>query len=77
MKKQPRPNRNNNKPIADLVVNDIKARKKQGIATYGIPLQANNGRCGLQDLYEELLDAACYIKQVLEEKRIYAKAKIR
>jgi hypothetical protein len=41
---------------------------QKGIQTYGIPLQAFNGRDALQDLYEELLDACCYLKQYIEEQ---------
>jgi hypothetical protein len=67
MKKQPKPIKNNNKPIVDLVVKDMKERKKQGIETYGVALQAFNGRNALQDAYEEALDLSIYLKQVLEE----------
>jgi hypothetical protein len=67
MKKQPKPQKNKNKPIVDLVIKDMKARKKQGIKTYGTPLQAFNGRNALWDAYEEALDLAIYLKQALEE----------
>jgi hypothetical protein len=66
---QPNPKENNSPHIADLVVDDIAARKQQGIDTYGVALQANNGRDALQDLYEEILDAACYLRQLIEEER--------
>lgn len=73
MKKQPKPLKNNNPPIVDLVIKDMKDRKKLGLKRYGVALQANNGRDSLQDLYEELLDACIYIKQVLEEDRLMMK----
>lgn len=66
---QPKPKKNKSKHIADLVIADLKERKKFGLAKYGTPLQANNGRDGLQDLYEELLDAVQYLKQVIEEQK--------
>lgn len=65
--KQPKPRKNKSKPIVDLVIRDMKARKALGKKRYGTFLQANNGRNGLQDAYEEALDLAIYIKQVLEE----------
>ena len=69
MKKQPAPIKNKHKPIVDLVIRDMKSRKKQGIKTYGVALQAFNGRNALQDAYEEALDLAIYLKQVLEENK--------
>lgn len=60
------------KPVSihDLVAEDLADRKEQGLKTYGRVLHVHNGRSALQDLYEELLDAACYIKQKIEEDRI-------
>ena len=69
MKKQPNPIKNKNKPIVDLVIADMKERKKQGIKTYGVALQAFNGRNALQDAYEEALDLAMYLKQAMEENK--------
>ena len=66
---QPNPKENNSQHIADLVVDDIAARKQQGIDTYGVALQANNGRDALWDAYEEVLDLACYLRQRIEEDR--------
>lgn len=64
---QPNPTPNSRPHIADLVIQDIAARKELGLAKYGVPLQPFNGRNALQDLYEELLDAAKYIKQRIVE----------
>lgn len=55
--------------VQDLVIADIEARKQVGIRKYGTVLQPFNGRDALMDLYQELLDAAVYIRQVLEEQR--------
>lgn len=69
MKQTKKPKKNKNRPIADLVIEDIEWRKAMGKKKYGTYLQANNGRSALQDLYEELLDSVCYLRQLLEEQK--------
>lgn len=54
--------------VADEVIADIRDRKAHGVKTYGVALQALNGRRALQDLYEELLDGAHYVRQRLDEE---------
>jgi hypothetical protein len=55
-------------PIVHVeVMRDIADRLRLGVRRYGQPLQPHNGRNALQDIYEELLDAACYVKQKLLE----------
>lgn len=54
--------------VWDEVIKDMKARDKLGRERYGVPLTTNNGRDMLQDVYEELLDAAVYIKGVILER---------
>jgi hypothetical protein len=51
-------------PILDEVIEDLKSREKKGIETYGTTLDNAGLSKGelLQHLYEELLDAAMYIK---------------
>ena len=66
---QPLPYQNDGAAIQDLVIQDIEDRKVIGIERYGTLLQKNNGRDALQDLYEELLDACMYCKQLLEESK--------
>lgn len=63
--RKPRPNHRD--PIVDLVQQDLTDRKALGISKYGTPLQAFNGRSALLDAYEEVLDLACYLRQLLEE----------
>lgn len=63
------PTKNDSTPIVDLVVTDIINRKQEGIKRYGTPLQANNGRDALLDAYEEALDLAIYLRQVIEEQK--------
>lgn len=50
------------------VINDLKRRAEKGKAQYGTYLETHNGRDGLLDLYEELLDAAMYTKQLMMER---------
>jgi hypothetical protein len=54
--------------IADLVIQDMAARKALGIQRYGTPLQAHNGRDALLDAYQEALDLCVYLRQAIEER---------
>lgn len=54
--------------VQTAVIADIVERRELGIKRYGTPLQTNNGRDALLDLYQELLDGACYAKQLLLER---------
>ena len=54
--------------IVHEVVTDLRVREQAGIAEYGQPLTTGNGNDALQDAYEEALDLACYLKQVLLER---------
>ena len=54
-------------PVQDLVARDILKRKELGIKKYGRPVTIHNERRPDVDLYEELLDAAVYAKQLTEE----------
>ena len=65
---QPDPKSNNLPAVWDLVISDMKARDEVGRSRYGTPLQPHNGRDALRDVYEELLDAAVYIRQVMYER---------
>lgn len=65
---QPLPVEGLSPPIHDLCAQDIQARKQLGIKRYGRALQAGNGRDGLRDAYEELLDACAYLRQLLWER---------
>jgi hypothetical protein len=59
-----------NSPSIDLVMEDLKARKEYGFKKYGVYVQANDGRDGLIDLYQELLDACVYIRKVIHENEL-------
>ena len=54
--------------IHELVVADVMNRLALGRKRYGQELRAWNGRDAMQDLYEELLDACCYLRQAIEER---------
>lgn len=66
---QPEPTPTDEPSAHDLVIADMAARKKFGLAKYGSLLQASNGRDNLQDLYEELLDACVYIRNEIERRK--------
>lgn len=64
---QPMPTANSSRDVMMLVAADVMRRREVGIARYGTTLQPFNGRNPLRDLYEELLDAAAYVRQLIEE----------
>lgn len=64
------PTPNEHPDVQSAVIADIEARRELGIRRYGTALQPFNKRIALLDLYEELLDAACYTKQALIEMEI-------
>ena len=55
------------KEYPDTLKSDFIRRASQGELKYGYPLQSNNGRDSLADLYQEILDAVLYSKQRLGE----------
>ena len=56
--------------IWDLVIEDMKERDADGRRRYGTPLQLSNGRDALVDTYQELLDAAVFIRQEIERQKV-------
>lgn len=67
---QPMPTPNDSISIQHLVREDLFAREQIGRERYGTSLQAHNGRDALRDAYEEALDLACYLRQVIEERGV-------
>jgi hypothetical protein len=65
---QPLPTPNEYRDIQSMVIDDLGKRRLVGIERYGTALQPFNGRKSLRDIYEELLDAAVYVKQRLVEE---------
>lgn len=65
---QPLPVKNDLPCVQDLVILDMEARKAIGIKRYGTTLQPHNGRDVIRDIYEEMLDAAAYMRQLIYER---------
>ena len=79
---QPDPKPSSKTPVWILVTRDMLDRDEFGRKKYGTRLQSFNGRNALVDLYQELLDATVYVRQVIEEDpleyiRIHAKEGLR
>lgn len=56
------------KTVLGLVQKDLKDRAEFGKAKYGSYLMTGNGRDALKDLYDEILDAAMYARQQIEDR---------
>jgi hypothetical protein len=65
---EPLPVQNNNPPVWELVIKDMVARDAFGYQKYHMHLQPNNGRDALKDMYQELLDALVYCRQLIFER---------
>lgn len=52
----------------DRVVADMRARDDFGAKKYGVRHQHDDGRDHLVDAYQELLDAALYLRAAIEQK---------
>jgi hypothetical protein len=65
---QPKSVHNDLPAIKDLVLSDIAERAEFGKNKYGTYLQPHNGRDVLADLYQELLDAVHYTRQLIYER---------
>lgn len=65
---QPLPTDNGGPAMQDLVIADIEARKAVGLSRYGQLLKAFDGRDNLRDIYEELLDAAVYVRKEIYKR---------
>lgn len=55
-------------PILWLVLHDLSVRAAEGIKKYGQPLKGFNGRDALLDAYQEVLDQAMYLRQIIYER---------
>jgi hypothetical protein len=60
--------------VTDAVIADMVQRREHGVRKYGVELMTNNGRDALLEIYQELLDATMYTKQLLMERDAKAKA---
>lgn len=53
-----------------LVIRDMEERRKFGIAKYGQPVRADNGRDHLVDAMQEALDLVVYLRAAIEQRRV-------
>lgn len=67
---EPMPKENSFPSIWELVIQDMQERHQLGIKKYGMPLQPFNGRNALIDAYQEILDLAVYLRQLIYEMDI-------
>lgn len=65
---EPAPVHNDQPAVWDLVIKDMHLRDVFGLEKYGTRLQPNNGRDALVDAYQEILDAAVYLRQMIFER---------
>lgn len=73
-KPEPKPVPTEERPTWELVIEDMRERDRAGRAKYGTPLQPNNGRNSLVDLYQELLDATVYVKnEIIKQQLLIAR----
>ena len=56
-------------PILGMVLADLTNRALEGKEKYGEPLKAHNGRNALWDAYQEALDLAMYLRQLIQEQQ--------
>jgi hypothetical protein len=63
---EPPPIQTDEKPVWDMVIEDMRRRDHEGRRKYGTPLQAGNGRHHLVDAYQEALDLVVYLRAQLE-----------
>jgi hypothetical protein len=64
----PKPQDDSKPSVWGLVMDDMRERDQVGRIRYGTPLQPHNGRDALVDAYQEVLDAAVYLRQAIYER---------
>jgi hypothetical protein len=66
---EPPPQPTAGQAIWSLVLRDMLDRHEAGVAKYGTPLTADNGRDALVDAYQEALDLCVYLRQEIERRK--------
>lgn len=56
------------KIVLDYVIKDLQERAEFGYKKYGTYLRTDNGRDALVDAYQEAVDLAMYLKQLILER---------
>ncbi|MFZ1493119.1 MAG: hypothetical protein WAU60_06860 [Candidatus Competibacter denitrificans] len=70
--KQSPPTESRHIPIVWLVTHDLERRAAEGRVKYGTLLRGFNGREALTDAYQEALDLAMYLRQLMYEQSALA-----
>lgn len=65
---QPPPVKGTGEDVWLLVIAEMETRRQGGIAKYGVPVRADNGRDALRDAYQEVLDEAVYLRQAILQR---------
>lgn len=65
---QPAPTPTSGRPVWEMVIEDMHARNRFGTEKHGTPLQVDNGRDKLTDLYQEGLDKLVYMRAWIEQR---------
>lgn len=52
-----------------LVIDDMRGRREKGLAQYGVPVTPDPFTDWLWHHYEELLDAAVYVRAEIEKRK--------
>ncbi len=74
---EPPPTDGEGPPVWELVRAEMLERHEAGVAKYGRPLRAFDGRKSLVDAYQEALDLAVYLRKEIEERKIAADSPLR
>lgn len=53
--------------VQQALIEVIASRRELGIRKYGQPVMTNNGRSALRDAWEEVIDLAVYLTQMMLE----------
>ena len=65
---EPDPKPSTHPAVWSLVIEDMRARDEMGAKRYRTRLQPFNGRRALVDAYQEVLDLAVYLRQLIYEE---------
>lgn len=57
-------------PVQAVLIEALKQRMEFGLKKYGRPLETNNGRDPLRDMWEEMLDMVSYFTQFVLEQGV-------